>query len=53
MRKYVLKVEAKRIQEEEARTNVCPAAAEGGDNSAPSEDTGVAEQMSALTVTEK
>jgi len=31
MRKYVLKVEAKRIQEEEARTNVCPAAAEGGD----------------------
>ncbi len=47
MRKYVLKMEAKKIQEEEAKTgsNVCPAAAEGG-------EVKVAEKMSELSVTE-
>ena len=51
MRKYVLKMEAKKIQEEEAKTgsNVCPAAAEadGGDGEAK-----VADKMSDLSVAE-
>ena len=51
MRKYVLKMEAKKIQEEEAKTgsNVCPAAAEadGGDGEAK-----VADKMSELSVAE-
>ena len=49
MRKYVLKMEAKKIQEEEAKTgsNVSPAAAE-----AEGGETKVADKMSELSVTE-
>ena len=51
MRKYVLKMEAKKIQEEEAKTgsNVCPAAAEA---EAEGGEVKVAEKMSELSVTE-
>ena len=49
MRKYVLKMEAKKIQEEEAKTgsNVCPAAAEADGGEAQ-----VADKMSELSVAE-
>ena len=49
MRKFVLKMEAKKIQEEEANTgsNICPAAAEGDGGEAK-----VADKMSELSVTE-
>ena len=49
MRKYVLKMEAKKIQEEEAKigSNICPAAAEGDGGEAK-----VADKMSELSVTE-
>ena len=49
MRKYVLKMEAKKIQEEEAKTgsNICPAAAE-----ADGGDVQVADKLSELSVAE-
>ena len=49
MRKYVLKMEAKKIQEEEAKTgsNICPAAAEGDGGEAK-----VADKMSELSMIE-
>ena len=53
MRKYVLKMEAKKIQEEEAKTgsNVCPAAA-SAEAEAEGGEVKVAEKMSELSVTE-
>ena len=49
MRKYVLKMEAKKIQEEEAKigSNICPAAAEGDIGEAK-----VADKMSELSMIE-